>query len=267
MKKIMTFIMVVTLVLLFSSLAIGQKALILVGDNYSEAEAELAKATIASAGFAADIVKVNPDPANRGFADAVDVTKINYSQYDLFYFTWNAPGHDGKYFLKGAEDAIRSRVENGGVVWMSAFDDNFKDESGNQAGLWFPIDKFPAKIINTADSDIEVTAEGKATGMFNTPNAADLAALILDDNFAELAPGYVVLANRTDGQGPAAIQLPYGKGYYVGMCIDTRDAARLTASKPLIENALFYLAKLIALGASPVNSKDKLAVTWGSIKK
>jgi len=169
--------------------------------------------------------------------------------------------------MKGTENAIRGSVEKGGIVWMDAFDDNFKDDNGNQVGLWMPIDKYPAKVVNTADSDIEVTDAGKATGLFTTPNAVDLAALTLDDNFTELAPEYVVLANRKDGNGAAAIQLAYGKGYYVGMCIDTRDAARLAAAKPMIENVLFYLAKLVAASATPVSSHDKLPALWGSIKK
>lgn len=262
----MLSVIFVLLVFLCSEVVNAQRALILVGDTYAEAEAELVKATIASVGYESDIVRINPDPANRGWANATDPATINFAKYMLVYITWNGPGHDGAYFMKGSEQAIRKLVENGGIVWMVAFDDNFKDENGNQVGLWFPIDRYPAKILNTADSSIEVTEEGKKTGIFTFPNNVDLEALVLDDNFAEQSPEYVVLATRKDGNGIAAFQLKYGKGYYLGMCIDTRDAARLTAATPMIQNALMYIAKLIALSASPVDSQKSLSATWGEIK-
>jgi hypothetical protein len=268
MKKFIVLSLVFILVtLLCSNFAIAQKALILVGDTYVEPEAGLVKVTIATKGFDSDIVKINSDPNNRGWADATDPTTIDFSKYALAYFTWNAPGHDLAYFMKGTEQAFRKWVENGGIVWLDAFDDNFIDENGNQAGLWFPIDQYPAKVINTADSDVEVTQAGKDIELFSYPNVVDLTALTLDDNFTEMAPEYVVLATRTDGNGAAAFQLKYGKGYYVGMCIDTRDAARLAAAAPLIQNALVYATKLLLLSASPVTSQKSLSVTWSEIKK
>lgn len=267
MKNLIVFSIVFALLVLLCSEGVNaQKALILVGDTYAEAEAELVKLTIASVGYDSDIVKINPNPGNRGWADATDPATINFTKYALIYFTWNGPGHDGAYFMKGTEQVIRKWVESGGIVWMDAFDDNFKDENGNQVGLWFPIDKYPAKILNTADSSIEITEEGKKTGIFTTPNNVDLEALVLDDNFAEQSPEYVVLATRKDGNGIAAFQLQYGKGYYLGMCIDTRDAARLTAATPMIQNALTYIAKLLFLSASPVNSQKSLSIKWGEIK-
>jgi hypothetical protein len=266
MKRLTFALIALVLGLSLSGPANAQKALILGGDNYTDAEAALVKETISAVGLDADIVNINSDVDNRGWADAVDASTIDFSQYALVYFTWNGPGHDEAYFIKGAEDALKSWVENGGVVWMDAFDDNYTDEQGNQVGLWMPVDQYPVTIANTGDSDIEVTPEGTATGIFTTPNAVDLAALTLDDNFTNLAPQYVVLANRTDGNGAAAIQLAYGKGYYVGMCIDTRDAARLEAAKPMIENALFYLAKLVAMASAPVNPHHSLSTTLGSIK-
>lgn len=267
MKNLLIFAIVFALLVLScSGISNAQRALILVGDSYAEPEAELVKATIASVGYESDIVKINPNPNNRGWADAIDPTTIDLTKYALIYFTWNGPGHDGAYFMKGTEQAVRTWVEKGGIVWMDAFDDNFKDDNGNQVGLWFPLDKYPAKILNTADSSIEVTADGTKSGIFTTPNNVDLEALVLDDNFAEQSPEYVVLATRKDGNGIAAFQLQYGKGYYLGMCIDTRDAARLTASTPMIQNALVYITKLLALSASPVNLQKSLSVTWGEIK-
>ncbi len=268
MKRLKLVLMVSILsLLLISGAANAQRALIILGDTYVEPEAEFVKTAIASVGYDSDIVKINSNTGNRGWADAIDARTIDFTKYAFVYFTWNGPGHDNAYFMKGTEDAFRKWVENGGIVWMDAFDDNFKDENGNQVGLWMPIDKYPAKVVNTADSDIEVTQAGKDTGLFTTPNAVDLSALTLDDNFAELAPEYVVLANRTDGAGAAAIQLKYGKGYYIGMCIDTRDAARLAAAQPMIENALVYVSKLLLLSAAAVNPSSGLPTTWGEIKR
>lgn len=226
----------------------------------------MSKRLLKSKGLKADIVKINPKVDSRGWADAVDPSTIDFSQYVGAYFTWNAPGHDGNYFMKGAEEAFRKWVQSGGIVWMDAFDDNYKDDNGNQIGLWMPIDKYPAKVLNTADSDIEVTPAGIALGIFSNPNVVDLAAITLDDNFADLSPEYEILATRKDGNGVAAFQLKYGKGYYIGMCIDTRDQARLEAAKPLIINALLYMLQLWTLSASPVNPLNSLPTKWGDMK-
>ena len=250
------------------------KVLIILGDNYAEAEAEYIQ-TLTQIGeftFSYDVLKINPDPGNRGWEDATDLSQLSeaeikdtLAQTDILYFTWNGPGHDQGYFMKGAENAVREWVKNGGVVWVDAFDNNFTDDQGNQIGLWWPVDEHPASVVDTGDSDVNITPEGEASGLFSKPNTVDVNALTLDDNFADLDPAYVVLAERADGAGAAAIKLPYGAGYYVGMCIDTRDAARLEAAKPLIENALYYCATLKAAAAA-VRPEDKLATTWGAVK-
>lgn len=268
MKGSMIYSIIIVLgMLLVSSIANAQRGLVILGDTYTEAEGELIKATIVGAGYQCDIAKINTNVNNRGWADGISAAKIDFSKYALVYFAWNAPGHDGEYFMKGAETAFRKWVENGGIVIMDAFDDNFKDDQGNQVGLWFPIDKYPAKIVNTADSDVEVTDAGKKLGIFDTPNKVDLNALVLDDNFADIkAPECEILGNRKDGNGVFAFQLKYGKGYYIYTCIDVRDTPRLTAAKPLIENLLTYALKLIVMGASSVDSHKALATAWGILK-
>lgn len=276
MIKKSAWVLVLALAFTFAGLASAEyKVLILAGDNYTEGEIEFIKSltSIGDFTFSYDVVAINPDVGNRGWADAEDLSQLSraeiegaLAQADIVYFTWNGPGHDKGYFMKGAEEPFREWVKNGGVVWMDAFDDNFTDEQGNQIGLWFPVDEYPAKIANTADSDVEITPEGEASGLFSKPNAVDVNALTLDDNFTDLAPGYVVLANRTDGKGAAAIQLAYGSGYYVSMCIDVRNADRLETAKPMIENALYYLAVLKS-SAAAVDPADKLSTTWGDIKR
>ena len=254
------------------------KVLVIASDNYVESGGEIDYITsltqIGEYTFSYDVLKINTDEGNRGWADATDLSTLSeaeinetLSKTDIIYFTWNGPGHDEGYFMKGTENAVREWVKNGGVIWMDAFDDNFTDDQGNQIGLWFPIDEFPAQIANTADSDVEITPEGEASGLFSEPNKVDVNAITLDDNFAGDLSGYKILANRVDGNGAAAIQLPYGSGYYVGMCIDTRDAGKLEPAKPLIENALYYCAALKASAVTAVDPNDKLSTTWGEIKR
>lgn len=185
---------------------------------------------------------------------------INLADYDLIWFTWNGPGHDGDYFMETAEDAILEFVENGGIVFMSAFDDNFTDADGNQIGGWMPIDQYPATVSNTGDSELTVTPEGEATGIFE---GVALSALVLDDNFANTDPAYTILATRDDNGEPAALQLDYGAGAYLEVCIDARGT--FPAAEPLVENILAYMASLRAAVTS-VEPASKLSTTWGEIK-
>jgi len=186
---------------------------------------------------------------------------INLADYDIVWFTWNGPGHDGDYLMGSAEAAMLEFVENGGVVFLTAFDDNFTDANGNQIGAWMPIDQYPATVSNTGDSELTVTPEGEATGMFD---GVDLSGLVLDDNFASTDPAYVVLATRDDNGEIAAFQLNYGNGAYLGVCIDARST--FPAAEPLIENSLAYMASLRALAATAVSPADKLPATWSNTK-
>jgi hypothetical protein len=194
--------------------------------------------------------------------EAVENGEVDFMQYDIIWFTWNGPGHDGDYFMEGSEEAMLEFVKEGGGIWISAFDDNYRDQNGNQIGGWMPIDEFPATISNTGDSPAKITPEGEASGLFDKPNKIDLDPYTLDDNYASLGNEYIILAERTDNSQPAAFRLPYGKGSYVGVCIDARST--FPAAEPLLENGLAYFARL-KVGIS-VEPADKLAATWGEIK-
>jgi hypothetical protein len=183
---------------------------------------------------------------------------INLSDYQIVWMTWNGPGHDEDYFLESAEGALLDYVINGGVIVMTAFDDNFADANGNQIGGWMPIDDHPASISNTGDSEITVTAEGEATGIFD---GVDLSGLVLDDNFNTTDPGYVILATRDDNGEVAAFQLDYGDGSYLGVCIDARTT--FPAAEQLILNMLAYLAGEVATSVEPTG---KMPATWGDMK-
>lgn len=190
----------------------------------------------------------------------------NLRSANILWFPWNGPGHDGLYFMEGSEDAVKTWVRNGGAVWVSAFDDNFKDANGSQVGGWMPLDESPAIVQNTGDAEVELTADGQKSPLFTTPNAVDMNAPVLDDNFANVGGAWVVLATRKDNQQPAVAYLPYGKGVYLTACIDTRDAARATSAKPLMENALLFLGDWATSGTTAVEPHGRLTTTWSSLK-
>jgi len=193
-------------------------------------------------------------------ADEVNAGNLDFSDYNIIWLPWNGPGHDGDYFMEGVEDNILSFVEQGGVVYMAAFDDNFTDANGSQIGGWMPIDKYPATVSNTADSELTLTAEGEATGIFD---GVDLSGLVLDDNFANTDPAYIILAVRDDNGEPAAIQLNYGAGAYLGVCTDARST--FPAAEPMVGNILAYAASIVS-AVTPVEPVDKLPATWGDMK-
>ncbi|MBM3213793.1 hypothetical protein FJZ36_02610 [Candidatus Poribacteria bacterium] len=183
----------------------------------------------------------------------------------IVWFPWNGPGHDGAYFMGGSEEKFKQWVNDGGVVWISAFDDAYTDPNGKQVGSWMPIDKHPIVVQNTADSDVDITADGNKSGLFAKPNKVDMNAIVLDDNFASLDKSWVILATRKDNSQPAACYLPWGKGVYVEACIDTRDAGKMAPATPLIANGLLFLANWLesSLAVSPAG---KAATTWGTLR-
>lgn len=197
--------------------------------------------------------------------DLVKNGKLKFSDFNIIWFAWNGPGHDSDYFMAGVEEDILKLVENGGVVYSSAFDDNFRDQNGKQIGGWMPIDKFPCGIMDTGDTDAEITPEGEKTPLFTTPNKitnSDLSKLTLDDNLNPQSNEYLALAVRADNNKPAIAQLKYGKGTYIHCCIDARST--FPAATPLMENMLNYIA---TLGKSlAVDRSGKLSTVWADVK-
>ena len=92
--------------------------LVIVGDSHVDAEAQYLQTlnNVEGISFSYEVVHINSDPGNRGTKDAVDFGKeiekgnIKLSDYQIIYFTWNGPGHDGGYFMEGAEDAVEVSV-------------------------------------------------------------------------------------------------------------------------------------------------------------
>lgn len=256
MKRIALLSLVTILFAGTSAFAGNFKVLILVGDARSK-EMDVLEATTSLGGHSFTYERV---VIEGGKFDG------NMRGAQIAWFPWNGPGHDGAYFMDGAEAAFRDWVKNGGAVWISAFDDNFKDPAGKQVGAWLPIDESPVTVQNTADANVILTPEGEKSTLFTTPNAVDLNALTLDDNFADLDSKWVVLGKRADNNQPAICYMQFGKGIYVEACIDTRDDARTAAAKPLIENALVFLAGMLGTPTA-VEPADKLASSWGSLKR
>lgn len=269
-KSIWTLTYILTCLFFFGvslSFAADFNVLVINADSegeVNEASVVISKTDVEGNTFSFDQLNIGPD-SNRPPSDAVVLsdaigTDVDLSDYQIIWLTWNGPGQDGSYFMEGVENDLLSWVENGGIIFMSAFDDNFADADGNQIGAWMPIDEHPASISNTSDSELTVTAEGEATGIFE---GVDLSGLVLDDNFATDDPGYTILATRDDNDEPASIQLDYGAGAYIEVCVDAR--ATFPAAEPMVENLLGYMAELSS-AVTPVQPADKLSTTWGSIK-
>ena len=228
------------------------RVLIVVGDNLTGEPAVLESlTTLEGLVFQYTTVKINDNPDNRGDPkNAIKLSSINLSNFDVIWFTWNAPGHDGEYFVEDADDAIKDFVRKGGIVWASAMDNNIVPPDGVHnpepiwRGDWLPVDRHPITITNSEDSNVTITEDGQRTGMFTWPHKINVDGLVTDDHWVTNDGSYRKLAVREDNGDAVSIVLPWGEGYYVGFAIDTRDAHRTAVARPLIENVLCYLANL-----------------------
>ena len=86
----------------------------------------------------------------------------------------------------------------------------------------------------------------------------------MDDNFANTDPAYKVLAVRDDNGEPAAIELDYGAGAYIEVCIDARST--FPAADLMFENLLDYMASIVASSTTAVEPTGKLPGCWGELK-
>lgn len=201
-------------------------------------------------------VRINHNMDNFGHPQAIPFSAMvpRLHEFDMIWFSWNAPGHDLDYFLKPADErAIKEWVKAGGVLWASSTDDRITTDQDQRViwkGDWLPVDRHPARVVNSADIKVWMTREGRRTGLFTWPNRLDLNGIVTDDHWVTTDPTYVILARRDDNQEPIAALLPWGDGYYVLFAIDTRDERAADAARPLIGNALCYLASL-AWASSP----------------
>ncbi|MBD3181718.1 hypothetical protein GF312_05460 [Candidatus Poribacteria bacterium] len=235
------------------------KVLVVVSDSRTKEHEVLQQYKVLSGNnFSFDVVHINPNTDNYGNPKAVKLSSIDLFQYDILWFTWNGPGHDREYFVADADALIRNFVARGGVVWASAMDDNIVEGKGWR-GTWMPVDRHPIRVVNSNDSGILITAIGNTSGLFTQPNRINVDALVTDDHWVTSDKAYEHLAVRKDNGQPVGIQLRWGAGQYVSFAIDTRDDARTQAARPLIQNALNYVARLVALKGEYVS----LQLKWG----
>ena len=220
--------------------------LIVVGDSETTEPAVLESLPMVEGNeFNYTTVKVNHNAENRGDPyNAMSLSSVDLSEFDIIWFTWNAPGHDKEYFLEDAEDAIKDFVRQGGIVWASAMDDNNNSDGGEWRGGWLPLKQHPITVKNSSDVNVDITDRGGKTGMFTWPHKIDVNSLTTDDHWITKDRFYTVLARRHDNNDPVSIQLRWGDGYYVTFAIDTRDAVKSQMSKTFMENIICYLASL-----------------------
>jgi len=235
------------------------KVLVVVGDNRTAEHEVLQEFKILEGNnFDFTVVRVNSNTENRGDSKAVRLSSIDLSQFDVLWFTWNAPGHDREYFIADADVLIRNFVSRGGVVWASAMDDNIIEGRGWR-GTWMPVDSHPIKVVNSSDSGILITAFGNNSGLFSQPNKVNIDAIVTDDHWVTSDRAYQQFAVRKDNSDPVGVQLSWGAGYYVAFAIDTRDQARLQIARPLLQNALNYVSKLVRIKGEYIGIQLK----WG----
>jgi hypothetical protein len=233
--------------------------LIVVGDSRTTEHEILQEFKIMEGNnFAFKVVHINPNTDNYGNPEATKLSRIDLSQFDILWFTWNGPAHDREYFVADADALIRNFVARGGVVWASAMDDNIIEGRGWR-GTWMPVDRHRIRVVNSSDVGVLITAFGNTSGLFSQPNRINVDALVTDDHWVTRDKAYQHLAVRRDNSDPVGIQLSWGDGHYVTFAIDTRDKARAQAARPLIQNALNYLAKLVRLKGEYVGIQLK----WG----
>jgi hypothetical protein len=233
--------------------------LIVVGDSRTTEHEILQEFSILEGNnFAFKVVHINPNTDNQGNPEAVKLSTVDLSQFDILWFTWNGPAHDREYFVADADALIRNFVSRGGVVWASAMDDNIIEGRGWR-GTWMPVESHPIRVVNSGDSGVLITAFGNTSGLFSQPNRINVDALVTDDHWVTQDRAYQHLAVRKDNSQPVGIQLRWGAGHYVSFAVDTRDAARAQAARPLLQNALNYVSKLVKLKGEYIGVQLK----WG----
>lgn len=182
-----------------------------------------------------------------------DLTVANLSSYDMVIFGTHGIGGWGSYHLDGVEQDLIDYVADGGFVLVQTSDDGFY-----QGGM-FPVE---LAMRESGDHDIEITPEGEASGIFDTPNAID--DIIEDDSYLDVEAPWVVLATSADSGTPHTLSLRHGDGEYVVTSSRGEEEAQAAANVPFVENIITYLVARVQ--ARPVEPAGKLAVAWGTLR-
>lgn len=180
----------------------------------------------------------------------------NLADYDVVWLGWNCSSDDGGYFRDKDADLIAAYVEAGGCLVTVATDD-----SGWRSD-WLPA---AFTVLNTGDYGLEVTEEGEK--LFNEPNEVNTDALIMDERYASIDKEYTVLAwgQGMEDSEAGALQITLGKGLYLMVSLDNRNAGNTQSNLALMENMLNY-AIAFTKEAKAVELQGKFTKTWGEIK-
>lgn len=179
----------------------------------------------------------------------------NLGDYDVVWLGWNCSSDDGNYFRDKDADVIATYVSDGGILLTSASDNN------GWRSDWLPAS---VTVLDTGDYDLEITDEGKE--LFSNPNNVKPSDPIMDERYSAIDKSWTVLAwgAGMKGNEAGAIQISHGKGLYVLVSLDNRNAGNTQINLPLMENMMNY-AKKMKKGLS-VDHHGKLATTWGRVK-
>ncbi len=183
-----------------------------------------------------------------------DLTLANLGSYDMLLFGTHGIGGWGTYHLGGVEQDLIDYVEGGGFILVQTSDDGFY-----QGGM-FPVE---LAMRESGDHDIEITPEGEAAGIFETPNAID--EIVEDDSYLDVEEPWVVFATSADSDTPHTLSLRHGDGEYLVTSTRGEEEAQAAANVPFVENLITYLAKRVQVARS-VDAAGKLALTWGTLR-
>jgi hypothetical protein len=144
-----------------------------------------------------------------------DLEKKISENYDVVWLGWNCSSDDGGYFREKDGEAIVAYVKAGGVLVTSATDNN------GWRSDWLPA---AVTVLDTGDYDLEITNEGKE--LFSKPNDVKPADPVMDERYSAIDKAWTILAWGVGMKGSeaGAIQIAHGKGLYLLVSIDTRNA-------------------------------------------
>jgi hypothetical protein len=115
------------------------------------------------------------------------------------------------------------------------------------------------RVVKSKDTGILITSYGNTSGLFSTPNRINVDTIATDHHWVTADKAYQRFAIRRDNNDAVGLQLRWGAGFYVSFAVDTRDAARSEIARPLLQNALNYVASLAKLRGEYVSFQLK----WG----
>ncbi len=183
-----------------------------------------------------------------------DMTLANLASYDMLLFGTHGIGGWGAYHLEGVEQDLIDYVAGGGFILVQTSDDAFYQ------GAMFPAE---LAMRESGDHDFEVTPEGEATGIFDTPNAID--DVIEDDSYMDVEAPWVVLATSADTDQPHTLSLRHGDGEYVVTSSRGEEEGQAAPNVPFVENVITYLVARIH-ETRPVEPGSKLATIWSALR-